>query len=410
MNRRLFTAAMVTGCALLLCLGCEVGEYPEPDSFEDEGADARFSTAKNLGDSLLRQIDLAATLQNTTSISYPFCIYTVRVSQNTQTENNVLSWATTAMNTWIAPLAGQPGWRVTRAQAYRVQRTSSGCPRSHNGLRVYTVEISDMQGANNQMPGFLMHMGGWGIAYLAFLHEMGHGIGMGDGYSYADGSHTPIGQPSSTMKDCWDHNGVLQPDDIDGIRFLWARIRGASNPCPSGYVLGGCQGSGCSWAVYCVRDTNPPKDNCPNDPKKTEPGLCGCGVPEGTCGTCTNSNSNCASWAAAGECTKNPNYMLTSCCAACKTTSTALAAKDFVGYYERTPVLNNWHKVNITLVNNALRWKNADGVSWSLTFASGVLKAGSDCPYGAQTISVEKKAGTNTITGLRFNGELYLRR
>jgi hypothetical protein len=27
-----------------------------------------------------------------------------------------------------------------------------------------------------------------------------------------------------------------------------------------------------------------PVDNCPNDPNKTEPGLCGCGVPEGTCG------------------------------------------------------------------------------------------------------------------------------
>ncbi|MCU0664662.1 MAG: hypothetical protein MUC50_20355, partial [Myxococcota bacterium] len=25
-------------------------------------------------------------------------------------------------------------------------------------------------------------------------------------------------------------------------------------------------------------------DNCPNDPNKTEPGQCGCGVPEGTCG------------------------------------------------------------------------------------------------------------------------------
>ena len=25
------------------------------------------------------------------------------------------------------------------------------------------------------------------------------------------------------------------------------------------------------------------KDGCPADPEKTEPGLCGCGVPEGTC-------------------------------------------------------------------------------------------------------------------------------
>jgi hypothetical protein len=28
-------------------------------------------------------------------------------------------------------------------------------------------------------------------------------------------------------------------------------------------------------------------DNCPNDPNKTEPGQCGCGVPEGTCGAIT---------------------------------------------------------------------------------------------------------------------------
>jgi endonuclease/exonuclease/phosphatase family metal-dependent hydrolase len=28
-------------------------------------------------------------------------------------------------------------------------------------------------------------------------------------------------------------------------------------------------------------------DNCPNDPNKTQPGACGCGVPEGTCGAVT---------------------------------------------------------------------------------------------------------------------------
>jgi hypothetical protein len=93
----------------------------------------------------------------------------------------------------------------------------------------------------------------------------------------------------------------------------------------------------------------------------------------------------------------------------CQTQSTALAAKDFVGYYEQMPILNNWHKVNITLVNNALKWTNASGVSWSLTFSSGVLKSGSDCPYGVQTLSIEK-TGTNTVTGLRFTGELYQKR
>ncbi len=111
-------------------------------------------------------------------------------------------------------------------------------------------------------------------------------------------------------------------------------------------------------------------DLCPNDPNKTAPGTCGCGVREpvdvagyrdargfacadwvgydckqaaeqhsytaaqessilancalsckvcttgGT--TCTNSNANCAAWASQGECSKNPNYMLTSCCASCR--------------------------------------------------------------------------------------------
>ncbi|MCU0664905.1 MAG: hypothetical protein MUC50_21595 [Myxococcota bacterium] len=280
------------------------------------------------------------------------------------------------MNTWIAPLVGQDGWKVTQAQAYRVQRSGGSCPTEHNGLRVYSIEISDMKGANNSFPGFRMRMGDWGINKLVVLHEMGHAIGLGDGYTYSDGSHTPIGQPTSTMKDQWSLKGVLQQDDIDGIRFLWARIRGASEPCPSGYKIGGCNGSGCSGAVYCVptgtttgnarlemskstyavnetivvRTFNLPGnstdwvgiyaagaadtaelqyiysggvkngtmqftgraagsyearlffndsytreakvsfkvgsssvDNCPNDPNKTEPGICGCGVPEGTC-------------------------------------------------------------------------------------------------------------------------------
>ena len=38
----------------------------------------------------------------------------------------------------------------------------------------------------------------------------------------------------------------------------------------------------------------------------------------GTPDTCRDSNSNCAGWARAGECSKNPGYMLTSCCASCR--------------------------------------------------------------------------------------------
>ncbi len=34
-------------------------------------------------------------------------------------------------------------------------------------------------------------------------------------------------------------------------------------------------------------------------------------------GTCRDSNANCSSWARRGECSKNPGYMLTNCCASC---------------------------------------------------------------------------------------------
>ncbi len=114
----------------------------------------------------------------------------------------------------------------------------------------------------------------------------------------------------------------------------------------------------------------PTSDQCPNDPNKTAPGTCGCGVREpvnvagfrdargfgcsdwvgydctraaeehsytaageksilancglscnvcpSSSGSCTDSNSNCAGWARQGECSKNPGYMLTSCCASCR--------------------------------------------------------------------------------------------
>lgn len=40
-----------------------------------------------------------------------------------------------------------------------------------------------------------------------------------------------------------------------------------------------------STAVWSATGAPNPTDNCPNDPNKTEPGQCGCGVAEGTCST-----------------------------------------------------------------------------------------------------------------------------
>jgi len=51
----------------------------------------------------------------------------------------------------------------------------------------------------------------------------------------------------------------------------------------------------------------------------------GTGTGTGTGGSCTDSNENCGYWASAGECTKNPGWMLENCkksCDNCKGTST----------------------------------------------------------------------------------------
>lgn len=436
--------------SLLLVTGCEEGGILEEDPLDEidnsdltPEPDARFSTAKDLSDSLLRQIDLAANLQRSNSISYPFCIYTIKTAQNAQAEADVLSWATIAMNTWIAPLVGQPGWRVNKATAYRVQKTNSGCPSTDRGLRVYSIEISDMKGANNVYPGFQMHMGGWGVHKLVVLHEMGHGIGLGDGYSYGNGTLTPVGQPPSNMQNGWGFNGVLQKDDIEGIRFLWARIRGDRNSCPPGYVTGGCTGSRCSWSYYCVPGGNNNNTgtcgqasegsnlslSCPSGQVIGGITFASYGTPTGSCpkfatGSCHASTSkskveslclnkqSCsvsASNSVFGDPCSGTRKGLAVVFSCRSGSSTGLAAKDLAGYYERSPVQNDWHKVNVTFENNSLKWKNQAGVTWSLQLSNDVLRTGSDCPYGAQTITVEKQ-GANTVTGIRFRGELYKRR
>lgn len=83
----------------------------------------------------------------------------------------------------------------------------------------------------------------------------------------------------------------------------------------------------------------------------------------------------------------------------------ALLTRDLVGKYERKPVLNDWHKVEITLESNRLWWKNAAGKRWSLTYVNGILKSGTDCPYGVKSISIQQ-AGSS-VASLAFSGETY---
>ena len=90
----------------------------------------------------------------------------------------------------------------------------------------------------------------------------------------------------------------------------------------------------------------------------------------------------------------------------------ALSADDLVGRYERRPVDNGWHSVEIILENSQLRWRNDAGVEWSLNFENGVLETGDDCPYGVSAIEISLSQDNNgdytgRVTGLNFNNELY---
>jgi hypothetical protein len=92
----------------------------------------------------------------------------------------------------------------------------------------------------------------------------------------------------------------------------------------------------------------------------------------------------------------------------------ALSLADFVGRYERRPVQNDWHRVEVLREGDALLWSNAAGVRWGLTFEEGVLRSVADSPYGQQELGVEPTIDAEGVAGppvrsLFFNGEAYVR-
>ena len=57
----------------------------------------------------------------------------------------------------------------------------------------------------------------------------------------------------------------------------------------------------------------------------------------------------------------------------------------FVGFYERTPVENEWHQVEICLVDNEqLMWKNEAVKTWKLDFDGKKLAKSDDEEYESQ--------------------------
>lgn len=79
----------------------------------------------------------------------------------------------------------------------------------------------------------------------------------------------------------------------------------------------------------------------------------------------------------------------------------------FVGSYLRSPRENGWHEVEVTRQGDALRWSNADGVSWSMAVREAGLFTGRECPYGVRHVVVEGEG--SRVDALWFGGEAYRR-
>ena len=77
-----------------------------------------------------------------------------------------------------------------------------------------------------------------------------------------------------------------------------------------------------------------------------------------------------------------------------------------LGKYQRQPIENGYHDVEIIYENGSLIWKNAADISWQLSIRDGKLWTGSDCPYGEQVLGVFLD-DQNEILALIFQNETY---
>ena len=79
-----------------------------------------------------------------------------------------------------------------------------------------------------------------------------------------------------------------------------------------------------------------------------------------------------------------------------------------MGEYERQPVQNQWHEVEIVLINNLLHWQNNAGANWTLSIIDGELWTGADSTYGVQKLPVLLDSNQG-IKSIYLNGEPYVK-
>ena len=85
----------------------------------------------------------------------------------------------------------------------------------------------------------------------------------------------------------------------------------------------------------------------------------------------------------------------------------ALPPSALVGRYQRDPVENGWHKVEVLLEGSTLLWANEE-LRWPLVFEGGRLASHESGPYGVDPIEIHLESD-GTVSGLSVGGERYRR-
>ena len=195
-----------------------------------------LSTIFTLEYSILSEILKARQSQNSQNVRYPICI-----NLDAERTQIFLGFAQKSMKMWNDALIGYGEWDVLSVEPELVGDSES-CPDMHDGLRVYKL-IPEPN--NNERSGAAVHKFTFLIGthssnytdWRVFAHEYGHQIGLGDTYT-EPGYQQPVGQPAAIMNNLYALN-TLSEDDIDGIRHVWDRLRGATQAqCPLGYTIG----------------------------------------------------------------------------------------------------------------------------------------------------------------------------
>jgi ShK domain-like len=299
--RALGAMGLISTCLMFAtAIGCAPGGEPESTKGADDSTQepdtqaSAYSVLNTLSYSILREYDTAAKTQGA-NILYPVCV-TAEFGITTAQRQSLLALEQKAINAWNDALKGQTGWRVQSIRLNLVGgATPTSCPPSSNGLRVYKlVVLANANRGSADFTNFTNNIGNseWKTGDVRReMHEYGHQVGLGDTYTEA-GYELPVNQPPSIMNLYYNVQGLTQ-DDIDAVRQIWTMIRtNSTNPCAPGYGPGQATLNK-NGHRFCVK------------------------LNGGGGGQCSDSNSNCKSWASSGECTKNPGYMLTSCCASC---------------------------------------------------------------------------------------------